>query len=604
MRRMVISRTARSLVAVAAVWIAVSAAMAADPVIRTFLSPETGITDTQVLQFTIQIENPDQNPSVGRLEALRNLGVMGGPSSGRNTQIQQGPSGMVSSTTHTFTWSLRALGPGEAEIPAVEVQVGGATYQTRPLRFQVAAGSSAPPAKGATPGRDQDPSDQVFLKAELSSRETFVGEPVLLTLTLLARPQIGDLNWVERPDFSRFWVEQVPTDPDRERYMTDVAGEQYVAFPLERRMLVPTSQGTITIDPYSLQMVVSARSRDLFESFFSRDRGRRILRKTRPLQLTVKPLPAAGRPASYSGAVGEFVMTAELDRTESQVDDAVALRVTVEGQGFLKPVQPPVLDPPPGLRIQEPNSEQSTTTRSGKMISRKTWEWLMVPVTPGEITVPPVRFGWFDPKAGVYREQNETDLVLTVLKGDGESTGTRPGGRLVQQGTDIQYIKLVEGELELGSRRLHQNGWFQFLALAPFLILPAGIAGGRWYARRSGDLRKVRSRKARSLARKRLAVAGKHLDGEDRFEFHEEVARALLDYVGDRFDRSSSGLTYDDVERLLASRSVPADLVRRFRECVESCDFARYVPAASRSERRAETLREARDLLSRMEKVL
>ena len=598
------SRTARRLVFFTLLWFVALCAFAADPVIRTFLKPNSGITDTQVLQFTIQIEKADQNPSIGRLADLQNLGALSGPSPGRSTQIFSGPSGTTSSTTYTFTWSLRALGPGEAIIPPVEIQVGETTYRTQPVRLKVAAGSSAQPRTGAPAPPNQATEEQVFLKAELSQREAFVGEPVLLTLTLMARPQVGDLNWVDRPDFSLFWVEQVPTDPEREGYVTELAGEQYYAFPLERRMLVPTSQGSITIDPYSLQLVVTARSRDLFRDFFSMDRGKRILRKTEPLTLKVKPLPSDSRPRSYSGAVGEFLMSAELDRTEAMVDDAVALRVTVEGEGFLKPVQPPVLDAPPGLRIQEPNSEESTTTRSGKMISRKTWEWLIVPASPGEFAIPEVRFGWFDPKAGRYREGIEKDLVLTVVKGDGAAAGARPGGRLVPQGTDIQYIKLVEGDLELGSRRIHGEGWFQLLVLAPVLLLPAGIGAGRWYARRTGDLSRVRARKARSRARKRLAAAGKRMDGAQGSAFHEEVARALVEYVGDRFDRSSSGLTYDDVERLLVSRSVPADLIRRFRDCVEACDFARYVPASSQTGRREETLREARDVLAQMEKVL
>jgi hypothetical protein len=282
----------------------------------------------------------------------------------------------------------------------------------------------------------------------------------------------------------------------------------------------------------------------------------------------------------------------------------VALRVTVEGEGFLKPVQPPALDPPPGLRIQEPKSDESTTIRSGKMISRKTWEWLLVPSSPGEVLIPEVKFGWFDPKAGRYRERIENELVLSVVKGEGVSPGARPGGRLVPQGTDIQYIKLVQGDLELGTRRLHEQSWFQFMVFAPLLLLPAGIMLGRWYARRTGDLRKVRARKARARARKRLAAAGKMVDRKENSVFHEEVARALVEYVADRFDRSSSGLTYEDVERLLVSRSVPSDLVRRFRECVEACDFARYVPASSQTGRQGETLKEAQDVLARMEKVL
>ena len=589
----ILSSVGRCLAAFALLWGGACSVAAAEPLIRTFLRPDTGITDTQVLQFTIQVENAREEVRADRLPDLRNLGALSGPSVGRSTQMQMGPSGTVSSTTHTFTWSLRALGPGEAAIPPVTVLIGDKTYSTREVRFQVTAGSDDPPPRGAS----DDPASQVYLQAELSKQEVYVGEPVLLTVTLLSRPQLGDLQWVDRPGFNRFWVEQVPTDPDRERYVTTVAGQEYLAYPLERRMLVPTSHGTVSLDPYSLQVRLLGRRRGLF----GRDQGRSLIRKTRPLELLVKPLPRDGRPDSFSGAVGEFIMSAELDRSQAQVDDAVAFRVTVEGEGFLKPVQPPVLDPPPGLRFQEPNSEESTTTRSGRMISRKTWEWLVLPSTPGEIRLPEVRFGWFDPKAGAYREQQDNELVLEVVKGDGEGTGSLPGGRLALQGADIQYIKLARDDLSLGTRRVHHQVWFQWIALAPWVLLPAAILAGRMYSRRTGDLKRVRARKARSRARKRLAAAGRLMETGQGAEFHEGVARALVEYVADRFDRSSSGLTYDDVERLLVSREVPGDLVRRFRECLEACDFARYVPATGQAERRDEMLSEARAVLNLLE---
>lgn len=588
-----LSRVGRCLAVFALLWGAACSVAAADPLIRTFLRPDTGITDTQVLQFTIQVENAREEVRTDRLPDLRNLGVLSGPSVGRSTQMQMGPSGTVSSTTHTFTWSLRALGPGEAAIPPVTVRIGDKSYSTREVRFQVAAGSADAPTRAS----GADPSSQVYLQAELSEHEVYVGEPVLLTVTLLARPELGDLQWVDRPGFNRFWVEQVPTDPDRERYVTTVAGQEYMAYPLERRMLVPTGHGTVILDPYSLQVRLLGRRRGLF----GRDQGPSLIRKSKPLELVVKALPLDGRPDSFSGAVGQFLMSAELDRSEAQVDDAVAFRVTVEGEGFLKPVQPPVLDPPPGLRLQEPNSEESNTIRSGRMISHKTWEWLVLPSTPGKIRLPEVRFSWFDPEAGAYREQQDSDLVLQVVKGDGEGAGSLPGGRLALQGADIQYIKLARDDLELGSSRVHQRAWFQWIALLPWVLLPATILVGRVYARRTGDLKRVRSRKARSRARKRLAAAAGLMETGQGAEFHEGVARALVEYVADRFDRSSSGLTYDDVERLLVSRSVPGDLVRRFRDCLEACDFARYVPATGRSERREEMIGEARAVLNLLE---
>ena len=86
--------------------------------------------------------------------------------------------------------------------------------------------------------------------------------------------------------------------------------------------------------------------------------------------------------------------------------------------------------------------------------------------------------------------------------------------------------------------------------------------------------------------------------------FHVQVARALMNYVADRFNRSPTGLTYDSVDALLVSRGVDTELRRRLRSCVEACDFARFVPAAGRPERRSDLLKDARDLVDLLEESL
>jgi hypothetical protein len=81
------------------------------------------------------------------------------------------------------------------------------------------------------------------------------------------------------------------------------------------------------------------------------------------------------------------------------------------------------------------------------------------------------------------------------------------------------------------------------------------------------------------------------------------VARALVGYVADRFNRSAAGLTYDVADELLAARGLEPELRRRFRNCLETCDFARFVPASSANERRTEVLGEAGELIDRLEKA-
>ena len=77
-----------------------------------------------------------------------------------------------------------------------------------------------------------------------------------------------------------------------------------------------------------------------------------------------------------------------------------------------------------------------------------------------------------------------------------------------------------------------------------------------------------------------------------------------MEFVADHFDRSPAGLTYDAVENLLVSRAVHQELIERTRRCLETCDFARYVPRSGESDRVDELFTDARDILERLEKAL
>ncbi len=567
----------------------------AAPRIRASIRPNTGITDTTSIRFVVTVEGADGEVRIGSLPKMTNLDRLNGPARAQNFEWING----VSRSTYSFTWSLAPKGPGEAVIPPLTIQVNGTEYRTEPVRFQVKKGTGTDGDSRKKRG-DVDGEYPIRLVNSLAKNQVYIGEPVLMTLTLYTRVQIGNLQWIDQPSLPAFWAEQVSSGTDDGRQVAELDGEQYYAYTLDQRFLVPASQGEQTIDPFSLQLAVQTRSNDFFGDFFGRSSGRDVIRRSEPLRLKVLPLPEEGRPESFSGAVGEFLMTAELDRTRAAVDDVVALRVTVEGEGFLKSAQPPKLKLPDGLKAHEPNSEESLSTANGRMISRKTWEWLLVPSSTGEIPIPDIRFGWFDPRTGRYKEKVEGGLVLTVERGRGERS-VESGGGLEAASRSIDYIKPIQGRLSLTSSRVHRQGWFLLLAVLPALVLPGWILLGRLRARRAGDLARIRAEKAWPKAKKGLSAIRRKTSGE---EAHERIGRTILEYIADHFDRSAAGLTYDEVERLLESRNVKPELVGEVRRFLESCDFVQFVPGEGGRKNFDEPITEAREFLKRLEKVL
>jgi hypothetical protein len=99
--------------------------------------------------------------------------------------------------------------------------------------------------------------------------------------------------------------------------------------------------------------------------------------------------------------------------------------------------------------------------------------------------------------------------------------------------------------------------------------------------------------------KKGLAEATKLLLQGDEREFHAALNRAVVRYVGDRFNIESTGMTGDQLQSELAGRNVDADTVAALLDLIASCDAARFSPGMTRCTPQ-ETLEKARTVLERL----
>jgi hypothetical protein len=605
-------RFARVLSATALIVVAASipARPAEDFEVRAYVEPEGRITDTRPLRLVIEVTGSRAvDVSVGKLPDLRNLRVVNGPATARNTQFTMDGLRTRTTASTTLAYTLLPVAPGPAEVPPITVRVGSTSYTTAPIRIEVSRGATAPTPTppGQRPSREAEEAAggfDVFLRAEPSTREIYVNQPILLGVTLYTAVPVSAPNWASLPDLHRFWTEDVEVNPDSERFPTTVAGRSYTAFPLLRKLLMPTSAGDVTIDPFVLQLQVRRPSRDLFSQFFSLGGSQTVARKSDPIRIHVRALPEEGRPDDFGGAVGTFRMTAALDRTEARVNDAVALRVTVEGEGSLQSVPAPRWQATSEIKAFDPKVTETKSTAGGKLVSKKVWEWVLVPLVPGDLKLPPLRFAFFDPGQATYRHAEAGSLLLAVRRGEGGGAEVASHGEVSAQIRDIAFLKPLRGPLLGEHARVHRRSWFQAALFLPVLAAPVLVVAGRRRFRLQQDRGLARLRRAGARARKQLRAEGRDLARLDSGTFHERVSRTLLDYVADRFDRSATGLTYDATDDLLAARGVDPALRRRLRSCLEQCDFARFVPGSGEEARKREVLAEAGRIVDDLESVL
>ncbi|HEY6000139.1 MAG TPA: hypothetical protein VI078_12695, partial [bacterium] len=135
--------------------------------------------------------------------------------------------------------------------------------------------------------------------------------------------------------------------------------------------------------------------------------GRAEIRRTdlHPLasSLRVSALPEAGRPAAFGGAVGTFGFTASVRPTAVPAGEPVTLTMEIRGSGNIGPVAAPRVDGGAGFKAFEPRLLAKETGADG-LSGRLAFEQTVVPLTAASTSLPAVRFAYFDPEQGGYRE--------------------------------------------------------------------------------------------------------------------------------------------------------------------------------------------------------
>jgi hypothetical protein len=565
------------------------------------------------------------------LSDLGDFTLSGGPSVSTRFQWING----VSTSSKTFTYALTPSKTGTATVPSLAVLVQGHTYRTKAIDVEVQAqgtirspykpvaptpitpggGGAGNPATGI-PGGPGSPgagggrsASQAALKvrAEVDHKQAYVGEQITLKVVLDTQSEILSHGPYDNPTFPGFWAEEIKLPERTEVRRVSIDSEPWYEITLMKRALFPTTSGTLTIPPIAWQVQVRRRSSDPFESFFFTP-TETVTRRSEPLSVEVQGLPAAGKPANFSGAVGQFDLQVAADRDESRVNDAVGVKVKVTGRGNLGSAGAPAIGDLADFKTFDPKVSSNTSLDGDRLRSEKTWDYVVIPLAPGSQTLPPIGFSYFDPDAKAYRSLASKPLTIQVARADGASGASGLGAvsqsdvRLLRR--DIHYLKAAPDGLRDRSRPFHRTPLFAALCALPLL---ADV--GLWVWARTRDdspqaARGRRERKARAVARRRLRTAHRLMRPQSARPFYASVAQALTEYVGDKFGTAGVGLTHERIEALLAEGGVPDDQRAAFHRTLEACDFARFAPSSSDEEAMRRTFAAAEEALSGLERSL
>ena len=555
-------------------------------------APNVVAADEQ-FNVTFIIEG-EENPSDFQWSSGSDFQVLWGPQSGRSTSIQIINGKRTKSVQTTYTYVLRPASSGRFSLPPATAKVNGKEIRSGQVAIQVAAAgaasSSSQQRSAQQPGQTQQAGgagiqdSDIFLKMDLSRTKAVVGEPIIVTLKLYQRVNIGGFENVVFPTFNGFWSQEIeaPTNIEFSREVYD--GQIYNSALLRKFVIIPQQQGQVKIDPAEMVCLVNVRvssgGTSIFDGFFDDYRTVRKKISTGAVTVNVSPLPA-GAPASFGGGVGSFSISAKLSRDTLKTHEAASLLVTVSGKGNISLLEAPKVKFPPDMEVYD--TKVSEKVDQGGLSGSKYYEFPFIPRSHGDFVIEPVKYSYYDVNQGCYVTLETEPIPVSVVRGNETDAGgvvvTGPSQKDVRTlGSDIRFISTKAPALVSKGQFLVGSAIFWILSAVLLMLAVVSWLVFRRMAARRADVVGTRNRKATKMALKRLHLAGTFLKQDLHTAFYEELHKALLGFISDKLNIPFAELSRERISQALKDEKVSDSYADTFIGILDACEFARYAP--------------------------
>ena len=579
----------------------------ADNITFTANAPEVVVSGDQFrLSYTIN----SQKVRDFRAPSIKEFEVLMGPS--RSTQYQN-YNGVVTNSI-TFTYILMAEKEGTYKIPGATIVADGNNYTSNSVEIKVlppdqSAGAGSGNSRNSS--RNQANSGKItdkelFMMATASKTNVYEQEAILLTYKVYTQVNLTGLKG-DIPDLKGFHTQEVELPNQKTWTLEHYNGRNYNTTIWRQLVLFPQQTGKIEIPSVTFggtvsQMVASA---DPFDAFFNGGNYVNITKNlvTPKLTINVKELPA-GKPANFSGGVGEFTLSSTISTQELKTNDAVTIKLVISGTGNMKLINTPEVGFPQDFEIYDPKVDNKFNLTRNGLAGNKVIEYLAIPRHAGTYTIPPIEFSYFDLKSQSYKTLKTDAYTLNVAKGEGNSdqvvANFTSKEDLKVLGQDIRYIKTGDTRLTQKDDYFYGSTSYWLWYIVPLALFIAFMVIYRKQAMENANVAKVRTKKANKVATKRMKNAGKLLAEKKSEAFYDEVLKALWGYISDKLSIPVSQLSKDNIEEELQKHQVADELIKEFINNLNDCEFARYAPG-NQDEKMDKIYSSAIDVISKME---
>lgn len=500
--------------------------------------------------------------------------IIAGPSQ----QVSQSWVNGRSSFEKAYSYFLSPNQKGTFVIKSAAIEYNGQIYKTAPIKITVTAATQQP----------RDPNDvqlsaddNLYLVADVSKTNPYVNEPITVVYKLyFANIGISNLGEASKPKYNDFWSQNI----DIKQLVAEEGifkGQNFRYIVLKKVVLYPQKSGKLKIEPLSLTVDVQlpTNRRDMFGRMLVVDDTKKVSAGAKTIN--VKPLPEAGKPDDFTGAVGNFDFKVTPSKTTLKHGESLDLVVSVSGKGNLKLFSLPKPVVPNALEMYDPVHSESINTPLSGMAGKSTDSYTIIPQYKGNYPVKPMQFSYFDLNSGTYKTIKTPEVMINVIDGPSPVDSTAVAGNK-NKAVVVKEFKNIQTKTELvpvTSDRFFGSNRFLGLLLLPFLLIPIVILVQNKREALAGDVTGNRIRMNNKLAKKYLSEAKKQIKNKELF--YVALEKAMHNFLKAKLRIETSEMSKENIQELLLSKNANPAVVTDFITLTENCEIARYAPSSS-----------------------
>lgn len=410
-------------------------------------------------QLKLMVENANEVQQIVP-PSLRDFNIVSGPNQESGMTNFNG----VVKKYIALSYILQPRAAGTFTIMPARARADGGDYTSNPVKVKVsnvstgnnnAANAFNSPFGNMDPFADaaprstfndfilrkgENPADKIkrnmFVKLEVDKKSAYVGEPIVATYKLCTRLK-SESNMVKNPSFNGFSVQDMQPPNDMSYHVEKIDGREYNVYIIRKVQLYPLLSGNLDLGVAEIENNVQFikaeylnQQADIFDDFANAALPpqaieiQKVTLESKPLTVLIKPLPDAGKPADFKGAVGNFTVEAKVEKNNFTTDDDGRMAIIVSGEGNLQMINAPEIAWPQGIDGFDSKATDDLFKGTVPISGRKIFEFPFTVSKPGTYTLPEVTFSYFDNRDAKYKTATTKDITITVSQGTGKPRAT------------------------------------------------------------------------------------------------------------------------------------------------------------------------------------